>query len=601
VTVSREARAAGLALLCCLAGTLLEAQSTGQPSADSLRNVRDTVDLSARYLEGEALAKVQLPVAPRLDPDGVMPNGSRIVLDPAALEWTTAETVGELLLHVPGVYLWRGGWIGRPEYTSYQGRGATSVEYFLDGLPMTPVGPDSVGVDPALLPLNLLDRVEIERWAGLLRVRMYTPRHDRAAAATDILVATGDRGTSRYGGSIQKRFRSGFGYALAADYWNAPTYDAQSSDAQETNAWLQLSYLHAEKWGLQYQYLVQTPNRDPYVGSAGDSIGAGVKGTRGDMQFRAFMQGGGGDLTRRVDLVFSSTGWSGNDISQRINGIGVVASWRRPTLSASASGFLRSQWTRADLRGTVGWAPTEALSASLEAEWQSYDNNRSSQWLGARAGVMLPYGFDVSGSARLGKVVAAPAIETNVAQDISDLTATLTWQRSWVSLQADVSQASAFQGLAPQPYLNVPGLAATPSTTWLSVGGRIAPVPWFILESRYSNPTAGTPNGNPPTHSLTSATIRSKFFRTFKSGAFDLKAQVAVESWGDGVIGVDSTAAPIRLNGATFLRGYLELAIGSFRFYYDRVNLAGTDQTYVPGYAIPAYGSTYGVRWSFVN
>ena len=29
----------------------------------------------------------------------------------------------------------------------------------------------------------------------------------------------------------------------------------------------------------------------------------------------------------------------------------------------------------------------------------------------------------------------------------------------------------------------------------------------------------------------------------------------AVESWGDGVIGLDSTAAPIQLNGATFLRG----------------------------------------------
>ena len=151
---------------------------------------------------------------------------------------------------------------------------------------------------------------------------MYTPRHDRAAAATEILVATGDQSTSRYGGSIQKRFRSGIGYALAADYWNAPTYNASSSDAQETNAWLQLSYLRGERWGLQFQYLGQTPDRAPYVASDGDTLGAGVKGTRGDMQFRAFMQGGSGELTRRVDLVFSSTGWSGSGVSQRINGVG---------------------------------------------------------------------------------------------------------------------------------------------------------------------------------------------------------------------------------------------------------------------------------------
>jgi len=601
VTLRRRFPVAGLALLWGLAGTALAAQSPEQMAADSQRNPADTVNLSARYLEGQALAKIHLPVAPRLDPDGVMPNGSRVVLDRATLSWATAETVGGLLLEVPGVYLWRGGWIGRPEYASYQGRGATSVEYFLDGLPVTPVGPDSVGVDPALLPLNLLDRVEIERWAGLLRVRMYTPRHDIAAAGTDILVATGDGSFSRYGGRLEKRFRSGIGYALAADYWDALTSDAASSAAQETNAWFQLSYLKGERWGLQYQYIMQSPNRDPYVTTAGDSIGAGVKGTRGDMQLRAFLNGGSGNLTRQVDLVFSSTGWSGSDVSQRINGVGVVASWRKPTVSASVSGFLRSRWTNAELRGTAGWAPTRALSASLEGEWISYDHSRTSQWVGARAGIELPYGFDVSGSARLGKVVAAPAIETNEAQDISDLTAALGWQRAWLSLTADVSQTSAFQGLAPQPYLNVPGLALTPSTTWLSVGGRLAPIPWIILESRYSNPSSGTPNGNPPTHSLTTATIRSKFFRTFKSGSFDLKAQIGVETWGDGVIGLDASSAPVNLTGATFLRGYLELQIGSFQFYYDRMNLAGTQQTYVPGYVIPPYGSTYGVRWSFVN
>ena len=597
----RGARAVGLALWFLLAGTALRAQSPDAPTSDSLRNLQDTVDLGARYLEGEALAKVRLPVVPRLSPDAVMPDGSLVVYDLASIEWATAQTVSELLLAVPGLYLWRGGWIGRPEYASYQGRGATSVEYLLDGLPIIPMGPDSVGIDPALLPLRLLERVEIERWAGLLRVRLYTPRHDIAAAGTGILVSTGDQGTKRYGASIQKRFRTGFGYGAAANYWNAPTFNAASSDAQQTALWLQLSYLHAGRWGLQYQVLGQDVNRDPYVATLGDTLGAGAKGTKTDMQFRAFLQGGKGDLARQVDLVLSTAGWSGGDITQRVNGVGVVASWRRPTLSASASGFVKSRWTRADLRGSVGWAPTRALSASLEAAWLSYDNNRQSQWIGARAGVALPYGFGVSGSARIGKVVAAPSVAGNLAQNISDLAASLTWRRRWLSLQADLSRASAFAALAPQPYLNVPALAGTPATTWVTIGGRICPVSWIALESRYSNPTSGTPNGNPPTHSLTTATIRSKFIRTFPSGAFDLKAQIGVESWGDGVIGLDASSAPIALAGATFLRAYLELSIGSFRFYYDRMNLVGTDQTYVPGFVIPRYGSTYGIRWTFVN
>ena len=80
-----------------------------------------------------------------------------------------------------------------------------------------------------------------------------------------------------------------------------------------------------------------------------------------------------------------------------------------------------------------------------------------------------------------------------------------------------------------------------------------------------------------------------------------MKAQVGVETWGSGVLGVDTTTAPILLPGATFFRAYLEVGLGSFRFYYDRMNLLGTEQTYVPGFVIPRSGSTYGVRWTFVN
>jgi hypothetical protein len=198
-------------------------------------------------------------------------------------------------------------------------------------------------------------------------------------------------------------------------------------------------------------------------------------------------------------------------------------------------------------------------------------------------------------------MVAAPSVAGNAGQQLSDLMGSLTWERARLSLRADLSRTDAFAPLAPQPYLEVAALAPTAATTWLTVGGRIAPLSWIVLESRYSNPTSGTPNANPPTHSLTTATIRSKFIRTFPSGAFDLKAQLGVESWGDAVLGLDSAAAPISLRGATFMRANVQLAIGSFLFYFDRTNLRGTPQTYVPGFVIPRYGTTYGVRWSFVN
>ena len=105
----------------------------------------------------------------------------------------------------------------------------------------------------------------------------------------------------------------------------------------------------------------------------------------------------------------------------------------------------------------------------------------------------------------------------------------------------------------------------------------------------------------PPTHSTNTATIRSKFLRKFRSGIFDLKLQLRMESWGRGIIGRDAAGAPITLRGATFYESLLEIQLQSFTLYWDRRNLSGTKLTYVPGFQIPSYGSNFGVRWEFAN
>jgi hypothetical protein len=109
------------------------------------------------------------------------------------------------------------------------------------------------------------------------------------------------------------------------------------------------------------------------------------------------------------------------------------------------------------------------------------------------------------------------------------------------------------------------------------------------------------PDGIPPTHSVGSATIRSKFLRKFPSGIFDLKLRLAVESWGTGVIGHDALGAPVTLRGATFVRSLIQFALGGFSVYWDRVNLTSTRLGHVPGFEIPAFASNFGVRWEFLN
>jgi hypothetical protein len=99
------------------------------------------------------------------------------------------------------------------------------------------------------------------------------------------------------------------------------------------------------------------------------------------------------------------------------------------------------------------------------------------------------------------------------------------------------------------------------------------------------------------------ATIQSKFLPTFKSGIFNLKLQASMESWGTGVLARDTSGAAVTHRGATQFRAYIGLQIGAFTAYYDRYNLLGArdDLGYVPRLAVPAYASTFGVRWEFLN
>ncbi len=190
-------------------------------SADSA--AADTFNTTERYLREQAEGNVRVPVLPFLRVEGPRPALTRIVFTRDSIEWGHAATLGDLLTQVPGVYLWRGGYIGRPEPVNFQARGASSVEYFLDGMPYVAAGIDSVAVDPVLISLVFLDRIEVERWPGQLRVHLFTRRNERLAARSRIAIARGDNSFARYDAALERRFTSGLGFTLAGDYLSSPT------------------------------------------------------------------------------------------------------------------------------------------------------------------------------------------------------------------------------------------------------------------------------------------------------------------------------------------------------------------------------------------
>jgi hypothetical protein len=574
-------------------------------ATDSLNaEYEDTVDNTARYLQALEQEEVRVPVLAALAPPGPRPALTRLVFIRDSIEWLSGATVGDLLAQVPGVYLWRGGYTGRPELAAFQGRGGTSAEYYLDGVPYVAAGVDSVAVDPALFSVSFLDRVEVERWPGQIRVYLFTRRQDRLAPRSRIAIARGDRNFARYEGSLERRFPSGLGFALAADYLSSPTASGTGSGYSNTQVFGQGGWIPSARFGIQYQIIRSRPKRRAFEiadVTLTDTIGLGFSATRTDAQVRLTLRARGDGTGSGLDVIYARSAWDGAGLDQQINQIGGVLSYRAPTFSVGASGFHRTRWTPLDLRGTVGLSPVRQFAASAEAVLQHHFGGRSSKYVTLAAGLHPVRGLALTGTARLGDLVAAPSILADTAQKLRDFEAQLGWSRSRFGLQVGYARTSAYNPSAYAEFIRIAALAPSPETNWLTISGRVSPVGWITIQSWYSDPLDGTVDGVPPTHSLTTATIRSKFLRKFSSGIFDLKLQVGMEAWGRGTIGRDASGAPIALRGATFFKSLVEFQLQSFSVYWDRGNLTATKHTYVPGFTLPAYGSNFGVRWEFLN
>jgi hypothetical protein len=590
--------------VACLA--ILARPARAQIYDDTLATdtLADTVDYTARYLRALEQEEVRVPVMPQLDPTGPRPALSRIVFSRDSIEWMNGATVGDLLSQVPGVYLWRGGFTGRPEPVDFQGRGATSAEYDLDGVPYVAAGVDSLAVDPALFSISFLDRVEVERWPGLLRVHLFTRRHDQVAPRSRVAIARGDRDFARYEADLERRFPVGVGFALTADYLDSPTASGTSSGYSNTQVWGQGSFVPSRRFGLQYQLVHSRPKRRAFtVGgtTASDTIGLGYTGTRTDAQFRLALRARDDGNGAGLDLIYARSAWDGEGIDQQNNQIGGYLSYRAPAFSLGASGFHRTRWTPLDLRATLGLAPVGPLAASVEGVLQHHFGGRSSRYVLVTAGLQPMRGLALTGMARVGDLVAAPSLLADTAQRVRDFSAQLGWERARLGFQLAYERTSAFSPFPFAEFLDIPALAPSADVDWITVSARVAPVQWITLQSWYSDPAKGTVDGVPPTHSLTTATIRSKFWRTFPSGTFDLKLQLGMEAWGRGTIGRDVGGAPINLRGATFFSTQVTIQLQSFSLYWNRNNISASKLTYVPGFRLPAYGSNFGVRWEFLN
>lgn len=593
-------------------------QDPPRPPADSVVTDSAAVADSSstdRLLAVQGQQEVRVATMPRSVWGDLQPAGSRIVLTRDSIDWAPARTVSELIGASAPVYLWRGGWLARPELPNLLGRGAASVSYVVDGLPWQPLGPDSLAVDPSLWSLDLIDRVEIERLPGQLRVYIFSRAHDRLAPRTRIGVTTGDRGFSRYTASFERRWNSGIGLALAADYTGVNAPSDESGAADNVNGWAQLSWVPSARFAVQAQLLLQAADREALLDQAADTLDPGLKGDRKESQLRLSWRKQTDGLGLRADAWAARSTWNSDSVNHDLGTFGVQAGFRRPTWSIETQALHHTEWTPVDTRLALGWSPATLLSLAVEGVYQEHEGERTSQFATARAGVeyprgaRLPLGLSLPVGLRFGVVashgerVEAPSIETLGPQSFTDYEANagITLGRL-LEGEARLLSTDVWQALPYRTFRRVAAFARQDRTEWLALKARLAPTSWFSVASHYEHPLGGaTPDGVPPHHAWSTATVNSRFLKNFPSGIFRLKVQAVLETWSPGVIGRDGEGAPINLPGLTFVRGILQLQIGPFIAYWDRVNFQGTRQGHVPGYPILSLGSSYGIRWEFNN
>ncbi|MGE0441495.1 MAG: TonB-dependent receptor [Gemmatimonadales bacterium] len=611
----------GLAVL----GAVLLAGPTGAQVPDTVRTdttaVGDTTDYSALFLKAYEEGRERVPVFPRLGSPRLLPSLVRAVFDQDSLEWHNAETVSDILAKVPGVYLWRGGWIGRPEPVGYQGRGAAGTEYVIDGMPLTPLGRDSLSFDPSLLPLTFFERIEVERIPGLLRIHLFTRRHEHLPERTRVGVASGDFDIARYIASLEKRTRSGFGFVAAAEHLAVPLRTGDEGGYSNTQGWLQLSWVPAQKpWRAMAQYFTAGPTRGTVhaVDEAGtilpDTLLLGINGGRSDFQANLVYQPNPSGIGPEFGLQVARSAWREDStefslgtpdgharwVDQSLWLLSGRAAWRTARTSLGGEVRYRSRWTPLEVKVTGAATPPGPLTLAGEAVSQRHDGSRSSRWILGRAGLEAG-AFRVAGQARVGSWVGSPMDASDQAESRQDLGLLVGFERPRLAVEAGYWRTDGFTPRSFPLFRGIDSLGTLGSTRWLTVSARVAPLQWFVLDGWYSNPVGTRPVGQPPTHGIVNATIQSRFLPTFRSGIFGLKLQGTMESWGTGALGLDDAGAPIELKGATFFRAQIQLKIGSFIAYYDRANFQASRLGYVPGISLLRLASTFGVRWEFSN
>jgi len=568
---------------------------------------RDTTarDTTARDTTARDTVPRYLPVFPEAISAGPLPRGTRYTFNADSLILSNVQTLSDLLAHIPGVYVARGGIYGAGEIVFYGGRGATGLEIYWDGVPYLPLGRDSLFLDPARISLAPLERVDVIVLPASLRVYLVTLRQRSTETASQVGIATGEVRTANYRGAFLHRWRSGLGLSLVADYNNNDGIEGTSSTAfNSVDLWLKAEYAPSARFGVSYQTLSSRWHR-----SAGQRI-ADWHPQRRDGIFRLFAAARDDGLGLSAQATFATTSASlDTAVSDRTltqEALEVRNDWSRAHLGLGIRRLDQARPWQFD--GTGAWSPFPGLTLAGDARHAEYSRGRSGNRAHLSAGLILPAGLSLHGDLAWAHDLQAPLDSFDTGQRTVDASGAVRWDRSWVSVDLGGATRDPFTPIGfPVAITAIDSsgpvrLSPTQRTRYFTAHGTLRLLPGLQVSGWYFDPLVGSGNDfEPPYHARLSLTFYSKFWRVYRSGIFALRGELAMDSWSRGTAGLDTAGALRILPGVTIGEVNVEVRIAGVTIFWVQRNVTLQRASYVPGLDYPRRFQYYGVRWLFTN
>ena len=591
---------AGLFVLALLPAALsAQVDTTRRDTTARDTTARDTTarDTTARDTLPALLPTFEPAILP-----GPLARGTRYTFTTDSVLLSSARTLSDLLGHIPGVYVARGGWYGEPEIILYGGRGPASLEIYWDGMPMLPLGRDSVYIDPARIPLGPIERVDVIMLPAALQVYLVTSQHRSTAPRTQVGIVSGQYDIADYRAGYATRMRSGFGVSMLADWASI----GQSSPGITTppfglsDIWVKADYVPpGGRFGASFQVSSSSWHR-----AAGDRVD-GWRQDRRDKLLRLFVAERADGLGWRFTATLGTSGISHDTAVAQRNVSGAILEASQTWRTASVSGVARFAASGApqQFEASGGWMPFRPITLAGNVRQSIYSNHRAGVRAFGTAGITLPLGLSARAEVGWRYDVQAALVTSDQPHQTLDLAGWVGFENRLVSLEVGRGRRDPFEPLGFAVGIKTVGsLNPTPLTEFIAAHATLRIVPGFTLAGWYFDPVLGGGDFEPPRHARVSAAFYAKFWRVFKSGIFALRGEVAMDSWSRSALGgVDTAGVKLGMTGSSFVDTNLEMQLAGVTLFWGVTNINIMRSSYVTGLGYPKSVQQYGARWFFTN